>query len=173
MINNLKGESFVELTIGRGIVLILKSIKPGGINHKDDLFLKSKMEGILEERNFQTIMFTDILLLNVKMNLGKLMKTITEIKNGKYVIRLNDFSVIIYKDECELAAGEIYHNKWCVGFLQNLSHRMPLLIDNDGDMVFRTSCGLFLADFNDLDKQNILKALLALQYLQKNNYLVD
>jgi hypothetical protein len=173
MNNNLKGESFVELTIGQGMVIILRSIKPGGINHKDDPFLITKIEGILEARNFTTIMFTDTLLLKVKLNLGKLIKNVTEIKNGKYLIRLNDFSVIIYKDECELLAGEIYRNKWCVGFLQNLSDRMPLLIDNDGDMVFRTSRGLFLADFNDLDKQNILKALLALQYLQKNNYLIE
>lgn len=138
--------------------------------NQEDLFFIDCMNNFTQYFNCQTIIFSDTALKNVEKDCESLMQTITNIKNGNYVIRLKDFTVLVSKDNRHLMAVEFKYNVYQAGFCHALSKDMHLVINEDGDQVFKVSKGLFLADHNDFDSMLTLQALTGLQYLQKTYF---
>lgn len=133
----------------------------------EDLFMIDCMQNFLQAGNYQTIIFSDTALENIKKDFEVLMQTITNIKNGNYVIRLKDFSVLISKDDRHLIVVEFKYNVYQAGFCHTLSKGMNLIINEDGEQVFKAFKGLFLANDTDFEEMFTLQALTGLQYLQK------
>jgi hypothetical protein len=126
----------------------------------DDLFFIDCMKNFTQFFNYQTIIFSDTTLKNVEKDCKSLMQTITNIKNGHYVMRLKDFTVLVSKSNLHLMAVEFKYNVYQAGFCHTLSKDLHLVVDEDGDKVFNVSKGLFLANNTDFKDMFTLKCLL-------------